>query len=262
MLSGTLRLRPRLLAILITLVYGRVVQDLGRIRAREYAANVRFLGRFHANFPVDRPLGFMLFRNWREALFRRQSDRRLALKTKLVLGALALSLLPVASWFPSAYGVLNRTSRNGLPAREESRSASSIPPSRWATRCKNRAQALATGSPSSRRRIRRVGFFQALRGNASRTTYRIGCGVRTVCDTQEEPSACSRPASCRKMGRGGTLVSRLHPLIDLDKKQAEITATFAPTTNSPPTKRTFRRCTCCSFFSSRCSFFSSPPGSP
>ena len=100
-----------LLAILITLV---VWQASFKTSAEYGPANTLETFVFWAVstliFLLTVTLGFMLFRTGVKLYFDRQSDREGSrIRTKLVLGALALSLLPVAFLVSFSYGVLNRT---------------------------------------------------------------------------------------------------------------------------------------------------------
>src|SRR3984885_4142643 len=99
-----------LLALLLTLVVWQVSFNFGEYGPADTAQTYVFWAVSTLIFLLTVTLGFMLFRTGVKLYFDRQSDREGSrIKTKLVLGALALSLLPVAFLVSFSYGVLNRT---------------------------------------------------------------------------------------------------------------------------------------------------------
>jgi nitrogen fixation/metabolism regulation signal transduction histidine kinase len=215
-----------LLAILITLV---VWQASFKTSAEYGPANTLQTFVFWAVstliFLLTVTLGFMLFRTGVKLYFDRQSDREGSrIKTKLVLGALALSLLPVAFLVSFSYGVLNRTVEKWFTRPAEGIKISLIDTSvALGDEVQNRAQALANwialipGVESEESDFSKL----CVENRIAELRIESAAGVRTVCDTQEEPSRLFTARA--SLADGGTLVVRLHPLIDLDKKQQEIT---------------------------------------
>jgi two-component system nitrogen regulation sensor histidine kinase NtrY len=215
-----------LLAILITLV---VWQASFKTSAEYGPANTLVTFVFWAVstliFLLTVTLGFMLFRTGVKLYFDRQSDREGSrIRTKLVLGALALSLLPVAFLVSFSYGVLNRTVEKWFTRPAEGIKISLIDTSvALGDEVQNRAQALANwialipGVESEESDFSKL----CVENRIAELRIESAAGVRTVCDTQEEPSRLFTARA--SLADGGTLVVRLHPLIDLDKKQQEIT---------------------------------------
>jgi two-component system nitrogen regulation sensor histidine kinase NtrY len=215
-----------LLAILITLV---VWQASFKMSAEYGPANTLETFVFWAVstliFLLTVTLGFMLFRTGVKLYFDRQSDREGSrIRTKLVLGALALSLLPVAFLVSFSYGVLNRTVEKWFTRPAEGIKISLIDTSvALGDEVQNRAQALANwialipGVDSEDSDFSKL----CVENRIAELRIESAAGARTVCDTQEEPSRLFTARA--SLADGGTLVVRLHPLIDLDKKQAEIT---------------------------------------
>jgi two-component system nitrogen regulation sensor histidine kinase NtrY len=215
-----------LLAILITLV---VWQASFKTSAEYGPANTLQTFVFWAVstliFLLTVTLGFMLFRTGVKLYFDRQSDREGSrIKTKLVLGALALSLLPVAFLVSFSYGVLNRTVEKWFTRPAEGVKISLIDTAvALGDEVQNRAQALANwialipGVESEDSDFSKL----CVENRIAELRIESASGVRTVCDSKEEPSRLFTARA--PLAAGGTLVVRLHPLIDLDKKQAEIT---------------------------------------
>ena len=167
----------------------------------------------------------MLFRTGVKLYLDRQSDREGSrIKTKLVLGALALSLLPVVFLVSFSYGVLNRTVEKWFTRPAEGIKISLIDTAvALGDEVQNRAQALANwialipGVESGESDFSKL----CVENRIAELRIESAAGVRTVCDAQEAPSRLFTARA--SLADGGTLVVRLHPLIDLDKKQAEIT---------------------------------------
>jgi PAS domain S-box-containing protein len=215
-----------LLAILITLV---VWQASFKTSAEYGPANTLETFVFWAVstliFLLTVTLGFMLFRTGVKLYFDRQSDREGSrIKTKLVLGALALSLLPVAFLVSFSYGVLNRTVEKWFTRPAEGVKISLIETAvALGDEVQNRAQALANWIALMPGVESEDSDFSKLCVENRIAELRIEStgGVRTVCDSKEEPSRLFTARAA--LTDGGMLIVRLHPLIDLDKKQAEIT---------------------------------------
>ena len=102
-----------LLAILLTLVVWQVSFNFGEYGPANAAQTFVFWAVSTLIFLLTVTLGFMLFRDVKLYLERQRNREGSRIKSKLVLGALALSLLPVAFLVLFSYGVLNRTWTSG-----------------------------------------------------------------------------------------------------------------------------------------------------
>src|ERR1700688_1191232 len=134
-----------LLAILLTLVVWQVSFSFGNYGPADAGQTFIFWAVSTLIFLLTVTLGFMLFRTGVKLYFERQSDREGSrIQTKLVLGALALSLLPVAFLVSFSYGVLNRTVEKWFTRPAEGIKFSLIDTSvALGEEVQNRAQALA-----------------------------------------------------------------------------------------------------------------------
>ncbi len=99
-----------LLAILLTLVVWQVSFSFGEYAPANTAQTFVFWAVSTLIFLLTVTLSFMLFREGVKLYIARQSDREGSrIKSKLVLGALALSLLPVVFLVAFSWVILNRT---------------------------------------------------------------------------------------------------------------------------------------------------------
>lgn len=108
-----------LLAILLTLVVWQVSLNFGEYGPADTAQIFVFWAVSTLIFLLTVMLGFMLFREGVKLYIARQGNREGSrIKSKLVMGALALSLLPVVFLVAFGYAILNRTLDKwfGLPA--------------------------------------------------------------------------------------------------------------------------------------------------
>src|SRR3984957_6387009 len=108
-----------LLAILLTLVVWQVSFSFGEYGPANTAQTFVFWAVSTLIFLLTVMLGFMLFREGVKLYISWQSSRDGSrIKSKLVMGALALSLLPVVFLVAFGYAILNRTLDKwfGLPA--------------------------------------------------------------------------------------------------------------------------------------------------
>src|SRR6202167_4122159 len=98
-----------LLAILLALVEWQVSFDFGEYGPANSAQTSVFWAVSTLIFILTVTLGFMLFRTGVKLYIQRQADREGSrIQTKLVAGALALSLLPVMFLVMFSYVILNR----------------------------------------------------------------------------------------------------------------------------------------------------------
>jgi PAS domain S-box-containing protein len=213
-----------LLAILLALVEWQVSFDFGEYGPANTAQTYVFWAVSTLIFLLAVTLGFMLFRTGVKLYFERQHDREGSrIKTKLVLGALALSLLPVAFLVSFSYGVLNRTVDKWFTRPAEGIKFSLIETSvALGEEVQNRAQALANW-------IALMPGIQAEDGDFSKICIenRIAelriespAGIRTVCDTREDPAHLLTARA--PLANGANVVVRVHPLLDIENKKAEI----------------------------------------
>lgn len=215
-----------LLAILLTLVVWQVSFNFGEYGPADTAQTFVFWAVSTLIFLLTVTLGFMLFRTGVKLYFERQSDREGSrIKTKLVLGALALSLLPVAFLVSFSYGVLNRTVDKWFTRPAEGVKLNLIDTSvALGDEVQNRAQALANWIALLPGVEAEDSDFSKLCVENRIAELRIESpgGTRTVCDSKEESAHLFTARA--PLADGANLVVRLHPLIDLEQKQQEITS--------------------------------------
>ncbi len=140
-----------------------------------------------------------------------------------MLGALALSLLPVAFLVSFSYGVLNRTLDKWFTRPAEGVKFTMVDTSvALGDEVQNRAQALANwislmpGVEAEDTDFSRL----CIENRIAELRIESTSGPRTVCDTQEEPGHLLTARAM--LADAGMVVVRVHPLIDLEKKKAEI----------------------------------------
>src|SRR5437868_3496116 len=98
-----------LLVISIVLVMSQTSFNLGQFSPANPYQTFVFWALSSLIFVLMVTLGFILFRTGVKLYIERQSNREgTRIKTKLVLGALALSMVPVVFLFAFSYMVLNR----------------------------------------------------------------------------------------------------------------------------------------------------------
>jgi two-component system, NtrC family, nitrogen regulation sensor histidine kinase NtrY len=213
-----------LLAILVALVVWQVSFNFGEYGPADTAQTFVFWAVSTLIFLLAVTLGFMLFRTGVKLYFERKSDSEGSrIKTKLVLGALALSLLPVAFLVSFSYGVLNRTIGQWFTRPAEGVKFSLIDTAvALGDEVQHRAQALANWIALMPAVESNDTDFSKLCVDNRIAELRIesASGVRTVCDTKEEPSHLL--TAYATLASGGRLVVRVHPLLDIEAKQAEI----------------------------------------
>jgi two-component system nitrogen regulation sensor histidine kinase NtrY len=215
-----------LLAILLTLVVWQASFNFGEYGPADTAQTFVFWAVSTLIFLLTVTLGFMLFRTGVKLYFERQSDREGSrIKTKLVLGALALSLLPVAFLVSFSYGVLNRTVDKWFTRPAEGVRISLIDTAvALGDEVQNRAQALANWIALTPGVESEDSDFSKLCVENRIAELRIEAptGNRTVCDSKEDSNHLLTARA--PLASGATLVVRVHPLIDLEAKEAEITS--------------------------------------
>lgn len=213
-----------LLGILLALIEWQVSFDFGEYKPADNTQTFVFWAVSTLIFLLTVTLGFMLFRTGVKLYFERQSDHEGSrIKTKLVLGALALSLLPVAFLVSFSYGVLNRNLDKWFTRPAEGIKFSLVDTAvALGDEVQNRAQALANwialmpGVKTADADLSKI----CVENRIAELRIESPAGIRTVCDTKEDPNHLFTARA--PLAGGATLVVRLHPLIDLENKQAEI----------------------------------------
>jgi two-component system nitrogen regulation sensor histidine kinase NtrY len=217
------------LAILLALVEWQVSFDFGEYEPANSAQTYVFWAVSTLIFLLTVTLGFMLFRTGVKLYFDRQRDREGSrIKTKLVLGALALSLLPVAFLVSFSYGVLNRTVDKWFTRPAEGIKFSLIDTSvALGEEVQNRAQALANwialmpaiASPGLASEDTDFSKL-CIENRIAELRIESAAGTRTVCDSKEDQAHLLTARA--PFGDGATVVVRVHPLLDIENKKAEI----------------------------------------
>ncbi|MGA3204187.1 MAG: ATP-binding protein [Bryobacteraceae bacterium] len=213
-----------LLAILLALVMWQVSFNFGEYAPADTAQTFVFWAVSTLIFLLTVTLGFMLFRTGVKLYFERQKDSEGSrIKTKLVLGALALSLLPVAFLVLFSYGVLNRTIGQWFTRPAEGVKFSLIDTGvALGDEVQHRAQALANwialipGVESEDADFSKL----CVENRIAELRIESAAGTRTVCDSKEEQSHLLTGYAA--LAGGARLVVRVHPLLDIEAKQAEI----------------------------------------
>ena len=213
-----------LLAILLALVMWQVSFNFGEYGPADTAQTFVFWAVSTLIFLLTVTLGFMLFRTGVKLYFERQKDSEGSrIKTKLVLGALALSLLPVAFLVLFSYGVLNRTIGQWFTRPAEGVKFSLIDTGvALGDEVQHRAQALANwialipGVESEDADFSKL----CVENRIAELRIESAAGTRTACDSKEEQSHLLTAYAA--LAGGARLVVRVHPLLDIEAKQAEI----------------------------------------
>lgn len=213
-----------LLAILLALVVWQVSFNFGEYGPADTAQTFVFWAVSTLIFLLAVTLGFMLFRTGVKLYFERRSDSEGShIKTKLVLGALALSLLPVAFLVSFSYGVLNRTIGQWFTRPAEGIKFSLVDTAvALGDEVQHRAQALANwialmpGVESEDADFSKL----CVENRIAELRIESPAGTRTVCDSKEDPSHLLTAHAA--LGDGAQVVVRVHPLLDIEAKRAEI----------------------------------------
>ncbi|HVO99595.1 MAG TPA: ATP-binding protein [Bryobacteraceae bacterium] len=214
-----------LLAILVTLVVWQASFNFGEYGPADTAQTFVFWAVSTLIFLLTVTLGFMLFRTGVKLYFERQNDREGSrIRTKLVLGALALSLLPVAFLVSFSYGVLNRTVDKWFTRPAEGIKVNLIDTGvALGDEVQNRAQVLASWIATLPGVDAEDSDFSKLcvENRIAELRVESTTGIRTVCDSREGSRQLFTARA--PLAGGSTVVVRLHPLVDLEQKQREIT---------------------------------------
>jgi two-component system, NtrC family, nitrogen regulation sensor histidine kinase NtrY len=205
-----------LLAILLTLVVWQVSFSFGEYGPADTAQTFVFWAVSTLIFLLTVMLGFMLFREGVKLYIAWQSSREGSrIKFKLVMGALALSLLPVVFLVAFGYAILNRTLDKWFGAPGEGVRANLV---ETATalheEVRDRAQALANwisvmpGTPD----------YARLCSDNRIAQLQIDGEQLCPADLATTPLIQARAP----IGDGRTLTVGVHPGVDLAAKQSQI----------------------------------------
>jgi len=210
------------LAILLTLVVWQVSFTFGEFGPTNTAETFLFWAVSTLIFLLTVTLGFMLFRETVKLYLERQRNREGSrIRSKLVFGALALSLLPVVFLFVFSYAVLNRNLDKWFSAPVEGMNIQLRDAAvGLGEEVQSRADALAhwlamvpevQNGTADFAKLCRENRIEELRIDAP-------SGNRVLCTS----SATSSLFSSHAAFAGGTLMVRVRPRVDVVEKQQEI----------------------------------------
>ncbi len=214
-----------LLAILLTLMVWQVSFKFGEYGPANAAQTFVFWAVSTLIFCLTVTVGFMLFRTFVRLYIERQSNREGSrIKSKLIWGALALSLLPVLFQFLFSFAILNRTVRQWFSRPAEGVRIDLIESaSAMATEAQDRAQALANWISAMPETRDGTADFQKLckENRIAEMVVESEAGVAgNLCSAS--PSAQDLITARASLGEAGTLLLRVRPSVILQAKQQEI----------------------------------------
>jgi two-component system, NtrC family, nitrogen regulation sensor histidine kinase NtrY len=230
------------LAILLTLVVWQVSFKVTDAPANA-AQTVAFWAISTLIFVLTVTLGFMLFRTFVKLYLERRRNREGSrLKSKFVLGALALTFLPVVFLVLFGYGILNRTLDKWFSRPAEGVRIELIDTAvALGDEVQGRADALAkwiSTLPEAQKGA--ADFAQICKANRiaeMRLEDEKGVG-RPLCPTVGGTGELF--TSRAQMGSMGTLVVRVRPRVDLAEKQQQIQRDVREYDQLSANKRFFR----------------------
>ncbi|MCU1335322.1 MAG: multi-sensor signal transduction histidine kinase [Bryobacterales bacterium] len=214
-----------LLAILLTLVVFQVSLTFGEYGPTNAAQTFLFWAVSTLIFLLTVTLSFMLFRETVKLYLERQRNREGSrIRSKLVFGALALSLLPVVFLFLFSYAVLNRNLDKWFSAPVEGMNIQLRDAAvGLGEEVQSRADALAHWLAALPEVRNGTADFAALCRENRIEELRIDSagGSRVLCPTIASTHLFSSRA---ELGSEGTLVVRVRPHVDVIEKQNQIQA--------------------------------------
>jgi two-component system, NtrC family, nitrogen regulation sensor histidine kinase NtrY len=211
-----------LLAILLTLVVWQVSLSFGEYGPADTAQTFVFWAVSTLIFLLTVMLGFMLFREGVKLYIAWQSRREGSrIKSKLVMGALALSLLPVVFLVAFGYAILNRTLDKwfGKPA-ERVRTNLVETATALDNEVRDRGQALANWIALLPEVRDGQADFARICSENRIASLRIDGSP--VCPEQKSDTATLVFEAQASLGDGRTLTLGVRPGIDLATKQHQI----------------------------------------
>ena len=213
-----------LLAILLTLVVWQVSFSFGEYGPADAPQTFVFWAVSTLIFLLTVTLGFMLFRTGVKLYLERQANREGSrIKTKLLAGALALSLLPVVFLGLFSYVILNRNVEKWFSRPAEGIRTDLVQSSRaLSAEVQGRANIMARWVASLPEvDADGVNYAQLCRENniASLEIRRPGASPNIVCQLQ--PGTTDVYIATAPL-RDGTLVLSVRSAVDMQKTQSEI----------------------------------------
>ncbi len=209
-----------LLAILLALVVWQVSFSFGDYGPETTAQTFVFWAVSTLIFLLTVTLTFMLFREGVKLYIARQSNREGSrIKTKLVMGALALSLLPVVFLVAFSWVILNRTIQKWFSRPGEGIRTSLVDTAEaLGEEVQGRAQALANWTATLPEVRNGTADFARLCTENRIAELRIGADI--VC--APSPSDRKPFAATATLEDGRTLLLGVHPGVQLDTQQKQI----------------------------------------
>jgi PAS domain S-box-containing protein len=232
-----------LLAILLTLMVWQVSFDFGEYGPTNAAETFVFWAVSTLIAVLTVTVGFMLFRTIVRLYIERQSNREGSrIKSKLMLGALALSLLPVVFYVLFSFAILNRTVEKWFSRPAEGVRTNLIATATGlAKEVQDRAQALANWiAVMPETRAGTVDFTKLCQENRI-VDLRIE-DTEGVADNLCQGDYASKDVFTARasMGPAGTLVVRVRPEVDLQAKQNAIEGYVSQYDQLAANRRSFR----------------------
>ena len=211
-----------LLAILLTLLVWQVSFSFGDYGPANTAQTFVFWAVSTLIFLLTATLGFMLFRTGVKLYLERHGNREGSrIKTKLVLGGLALSLLPVMFLFAFGYVILNRTIAKWFSAPGEGVRTNLVDAAvALDGEVQSRAQALANWIATMPEVRNGTADFAKLCEEQRIAELRIG--GPNLCPASEPQSGMKPLEANALLGDGRSLVIALRRPIDLATQEREI----------------------------------------
>ncbi len=213
------------LAILLTLVVWQVSFNFGDIGPTNAAETFLFWAVSTLIFLLTVTLGFMLFRETVKLYLERQRNQEGSrIRSKLVFGALALSLLPVVFLGLFSYAVLNRNLDKWFSAPVEGMNIQLRDAAvGLGEEVQYRVDALAKWLAALPEVRNGTADFATLCRENRIQELRIDRpeGARVLCAAKAGAPLFSSRA---ELGGGGTLVVRVRPQVDVAEKQNQIQA--------------------------------------
>ena len=214
-----------LLAILLTLVVWQVSFNFGEYGPSNAAQTFALWAVSTLIIILTVTLGFMLFRTSVKLYLDRQANREGShVKSRLVLGALALSLLPVVFLVVFGYAILNRTVDKWFSRPAEGIRIDLIDTGvALGDEVQGRAQALVNwiaALPEVRAGSADFAKLCAENRIADLRVQNTDGVARHLC--QDESSGSELFTARAEFGDQGTLVVRVRPGVNLEQKQSEI----------------------------------------
>ncbi|HEY6341566.1 MAG TPA: ATP-binding protein [Bryobacteraceae bacterium] len=209
-----------LLVVLLALVEWQVSFTFGNYAPKDPTQTVTFWAISTVVFLLTVTLGFMLFKTGvRLYLERRRGREGSRIQSKLVFGALALSILPVAFLFAFSYMILNRNLEKWFSRPGENTKIDLLDTAvALGDEVQSRAQALAHWLADDPARLAGPQVCAENRIAELRVEDSAGVG-QVMCATEGSGLLFTARAS---LADGDTLVVRLRPRAEIAQKQSEI----------------------------------------